>query len=40
MIKSLKSKSEVKKLAILKKKEIEEINTHKIQIEKDYSDDI
>jgi len=35
----LKSKSEVKELAILEKKEIEKINTHRTQIE-DYSNSI
>ncbi len=35
----LRSKSEVKELAILEKKEIEEIDTHETQIE-DYSDSI
>jgi len=31
---------QLKKLIILKKAEIEEINTHETQIEKDYSDSI
>jgi len=35
----LKLRSEVKKLAILEKEEIEETDTHKTQIE-DYSDNI
>jgi hypothetical protein len=33
-------RSEVKELAILEKEEIKKINTHRTQIEKDYSDSI
>jgi hypothetical protein len=36
----LRLRSEVKELAILKKVEIEETNTYKTQIKKDYSDSI
>ncbi len=34
----LRPRSEVKELAILEKEKIEEINTHRTQIEEDYSD--